>query len=283
MQKFLWLLSLFCLLACEPPQHFDEEDEDMAKRYPNIADDRRQPAVPRVAVITPRTGGWSGDNQLGYQAKYGPDQRGTQTILKLDEWGPPEVWTVSLFVDQKFAQFDGFDIKALINFGAGGSTQVVKMDWLNGAQISLPMNAINVQAIFESVDVTTEGAGLSIGVQVARGARGGTTPPILTLAATMTFAGGGSIDIFELPAFAKYAVLVPTSTLAGDLTSFFADTNFLIAGTGNTIGTQTTAIAQGSRAVGSELRVPIAAGTRFVVVRNGGAAYGATLYCELDG
>jgi hypothetical protein len=278
MQKFLWLLIL-TLLGCEPPL----SEDDMAKKYPNITDDRRQPAVPRVATITPRTGGWSGDNQLGYQAKYGPDRRNTQTILKMDEWGPPEIWTISLFVDQKFESFDGFNISARINFGVGGSTQVIEMDWLNGAQISLPMNAVNVEALFESVDVTTEGAGLSVGVQLARGTRGGTQPPIKTLAATRTFAGGGSIDIFELPLFAKNAVLVPTGTLAGELTSFFADTNFLIVGTGNSIGTVTTANAQGSRAVGMELRVPVVAGTRFVVVRNGGAAYDATLYCELEG
>jgi hypothetical protein len=209
MRYLLLILTIFSL-ACEPPQTF--KDDDMGRKYPPIA----QPpgmGVPIFAAITPRSGGWSGDNQLGYESKYGPDRRQTQTVLKLDEWGPPDVWTVSLFQRQKFTVNDGLGIKARINFGAGGSTQVYEMDWLNGAQVSLPMNAINVEAIFRDVDVTTEGQGLSVGVQLARGRRGGNAPPRFTIAERLAVPAGTTSAVFLLPAFAS-AVYVQPITLA---------------------------------------------------------------------
>jgi hypothetical protein len=188
-----------------------ESDDPMARKYPTIQNPPPNGLV-QVATVIPRAGGWSGDNQLGYQAKYGPDKRGTQTILKLDEWGPPDVWTISLSLEQKFAASDGVGVVARIGFGAGGSTQVIHMDWANGAQISLPMNAINVQAVFRDVDVTTEGRGLSLGVQLARGRRGGNQPPRYTIAERLVVDVGTS-PVFELPAFAS-AVYVQPITLA---------------------------------------------------------------------
>lgn len=262
----------------------------MAKKYPSIADDRRQPLVPRTGIIVPRNGGWSGDNQLGYQAKYAPDARGTQTILKLDEWGPPEIWTVSLYLLQKFQTFNGFAIKARLNFGAGGSTQIVEMDWLNGSQISLPMNALNVMALFDDVDVATEGAGLTLGVQISRGPRGGDSYPTNTVAefieanntAHPTFAGIFG-DVYALPAFAKNVVLMPCDQVSF-ATFYTADTRMTLL-SGNTAGIITTASIDGTRAVGGLLRLPVSGQARFINVRyaGGGLLPRYSLYAELAG
>lgn len=172
------ILVLMLLAGCSgPPQAFDEQNpeetaDDMSK-YPRI-----QPAphgVPQVAAVTPRTGGWSGDNQLGYELPFAPDANNRQTVLKLDEWGPPEIWTVSLGIRYKGLTSDTqtFDVAAQINFGAGGATQVVEMDWLNGARIALPMNAVNVVAKYDIKPGFTPPADLYLSVMLSRGTYAG--------------------------------------------------------------------------------------------------------------
>lgn len=211
------LLASLLVVGCAYDVDEEESTDDTTTRT------NRNPAVlpapaqgmPQIVSTIPREGIWSGYNQLGFEAKYGPDRRQTQTILKLDEWGPPEVWTVSLFLLQKLESFNGFGVTTRINFGAGGSTQVVEIDWLNGAQISLPMNAINVQALFSDIDVTTEGAGLSLGVQLARGTRGGLRGPVRTIAEDITVGALAQSAVFEIPAFARAVYAVSTAKLTG--------------------------------------------------------------------
>lgn len=100
-------------------------------------------------------GHWSGGErpnypQLGEEQAFAPDANSRQTILKADELGPPEVYTITLGIFYSEQDWPGtgraFEVEAEINFGAGGATQVVKIDWVQGAQISLPMSAVNVVA-----------------------------------------------------------------------------------------------------------------------------------------
>jgi len=274
--KYLLLLLTLLLAGCEPPQTFEEDD--MAQKYP-----RTLPApvagVPQVAIITPRNGGWSGDNQLGYEAKYGPDRRQTQTILKLDEWGPPEVWTVSLFMNQKLEAFSGFAATARINFGAGGSTQVIEIDWINGQQISLPMNAVNVEAIFSDVDVTTEGAGLSLGVQLSRGSRGGTRAPVKTIAENIIVTSLGNSPVFRIPNFARAVYAVSTGGTANDIDDPLIK---LITLTGNFSANVAGTIDGVACSAGVGL--PVVGQAKFVRLSNGtGADVSVTLYAEVEG
>lgn len=222
--------------------------------------------VPQVAAITPRNGGWSGDNQLGYEAKYGPDRRQTQTILKLDEWGPPEVWTVSLFLRGDFLNFDGFGVRARINFGAGGSTQVYECDWINGSQVSLPMNAINVEAIFQDVNVATEGRGLSLGVQLSRGTRGGTETPRYTLAERLSVPAGTVSSAIELPDFASEVYVTPVGN--ANVPRVYAADQFLELVRGST--SLTSASIDGTR-LGLGIKLPVAGQARAVRYRNDSA------------
>ncbi len=286
--RYLLLLAVLCLVGCEPPQSF--EDDDMTNRNPMIA-----PApihgIPQVAPVIPRDGLWSGYNQLGYQAKYGPDDRGTQTILKLDTWGPPEVWTISLFIKGSFASFNGFNIKATINFGAGGSTQIYKCDWLNGTQISLPMNAVNVVADFSDVDIVTEGKSMQVGVQLARGARGGTRPPILTFLQGETLfktpSADNSTENFELPAFARRVVALPGAMTAAERAIWFSTTTELNLLSGNAIGTINTGQISGDMpSENGAIVAPVSGASRLFNLANLSAAQDiiiGSLYVELDG
>lgn len=155
----------------------------MGKKYPSVADDRRQPIVPRVASVVPRNGGWSGDNQLGSVVSFQRNARATQTILKMDEWGPPEMWTVSLCINERPASgLFVFDVEAEINFGVGGATQTLKCDWNVGTQISVVMNAVNVVARYRSVSIGIAEDALKLSVQIARGGRATSgIPPVYTV------------------------------------------------------------------------------------------------------
>jgi len=272
------VFALVCLLACEPVQSFaDESAPTLSKKYPGPTDG----LVQNVPAI-PRTGGWSGDNQLGRLAKYGPDQRATQSILKLDEWGPPEIWTVSLFVKEDFRLFNGFDIKARLNFGAGGSTQPYICDWVNGAQISWPMNAVNVEAIFANVDVATEGAGLSIGAQLARGSRGGTAAPRLTIAENLIVVHGTNSETFDIPAFATRILFIPSDI--NSLGNFFAATTKIVLVSGDDSGAFDVAVGVGSHPDGGVIAVPVSGSARKVLVVNEAAGnIAGSLIAELEG
>jgi hypothetical protein len=161
--------------------------------------------VPPVAPVIPSSGWWTGNNQLGNEVAFAPDTNNRQTILKLEEWGPPEVWTVSLFLTHEIEAFNAFDVTAELDFGAGGATQIVQMDWVNGAQISVPMNAIDVIATFKNVDITTIGSGIRLGVQVGRGRRAGCAVPTLTMLDNVFLAANNVFpELVEIPAFAKH-------------------------------------------------------------------------------
>src|SRR3954449_11237526 len=131
--------------------------------------------LPPVATIVPRQGWWSSYPQLGEEQDFTPDAHNRQVILKADELGPPEVYTLTLGISYSEQDWPGssraFEVEAEINFGAGGATQVVRIDWVQGAQISLPMNAVNVVATY-NIDALAEPqppADLRLSVMVGRG------------------------------------------------------------------------------------------------------------------
>lgn len=131
---------------------------------------------------------WSGDNALGNVVDYAPDAQNRQSILKLDEWGPPEMWTISLGIDRPTPDYtyDGgwFEVKALISVGSGGSTQLIEVDWINGVQLSVPMNAVNVTAVYEfprGIPDLNMLAGLRLSVQIGRGTSASKYAPTRTI------------------------------------------------------------------------------------------------------
>lgn len=147
-------------------------------RYTNMLSNHPD-MVQAVPAMPMDNAAWSGSNSLGNVVDYAPDTDNRQMILKLDEWGPPEMWTVSLGIDRPAPGNSGeahwFEIKALIDFGVGGSTQRIEVDWINGTELTVPMNAISVNAVYENPTSLLEGMRLS--VQIARGTRAGAYAP----------------------------------------------------------------------------------------------------------
>lgn len=146
------------------------------------------PAPAHVICEEPKTGIWSGNSNLGIEAPFAippPGQVPTrQTILKMPEWGFPETWTISLGIESKpvfRSAFNGRNITAIIEFGVGGFTQTIVVDWKLGTQITLVTNSINVIAEFASVDVDLGEGDFKLSVQLCRGNR-----PSSALAPTKT-------------------------------------------------------------------------------------------------
>jgi len=150
--------------------------------------------------------------------------------LKADELGPPEVYTITLGVSYSEQDWPdagrAFEVEAEINFGAGGATQVVKIDWLQGAQISLPMNAVNVVATYniDAVAAPQPPADLRLSAMLGRGPALGksqwTDPTPFPLVAL------GQTPPRRIAAFASRVRVIATSPAGADL--IFTAGNFLI-------------------------------------------------------
>jgi hypothetical protein len=140
----------------------DDRLAQAAKKFAN-AD-----SVQKIQLAYPRTGVWSGSNQLGVELPFDPNTDHAQTILKMDEWGMPQIWTVSLGVRFEHELVDGefFDCTAEIDFGSGGMIQSFDVDWVDGTQLSLPCNFINVRARWNDL-ARFLGLGVPGGVKVS--------------------------------------------------------------------------------------------------------------------
>lgn len=179
-------------------------------RWLNFLNPRSNRLASRTILTAPAWGTetpWSGSNNLGNIVYYNPDVNNRQSILKLDEWGPPEMWTVSLFREHR-PPLSGTDywITAEISFGAGGSTQTIEVDWLTGTMLSVPMNAISVTAKFSSFNLAgfpiAPADKLRLGAQIARGVRGGSRAPTLSKRLGIIAPGTTGVPV-EIPAFTR--------------------------------------------------------------------------------
>lgn len=282
MKHFLFFLLLL-LGACEPALESDRfgDEDPMARTLENKPVNKHVSELPAVVPVTPSNGSWSGNNQLGTETKFAPDSNNRQTVLKLDEWGPPEIWTVSLYIRDDLQTFNGLDIAAIVEFGAGGSTQTIELDWSNGTQISLPMNAVNVIAVVRSVTAfNSEGPGLHLGVQLSRGRRGGSIPPRFTIASAVVMPIAG-IQTFQIPNFAKNVVLIADDL--GSTSKLYNVGVDVAANTGLPSGGTDVAVLDGTQLLSGN-KLPVIGGARSVIVTNGsGASFTYSIYAELDG
>lgn len=223
----------------EPGYNQDEVfDSQFERRAHEI---QRTPGPEQAIPIIPaKRGPWTGNNQLGIQRKFAPDDNNRQTILKLDEWGFPETWTLCLGLDFDHLQWNptpgfsaSFDVTAVIDFGIGGVMQTVEMDWVNGASIVLPMNAVNVIAQY-NLDVATEAFGaseppldLKLRASIARGVLSQTEP-------TRTYRSAREEGVFslDLPPFARELRVFPIAGEDTSIYSFFAQSGTIRFNTG---------------------------------------------------
>lgn len=179
---------------------------------------------PEMLMCVPPSPGistaWSGSPNLGSLCDYEPDVNGNQTILKLDEWGYPEVWTLTLTLDHgEYEDFPGTsvgaEITAVVTYGTGGASHTIEMDWNDGARISLPMDSIQVNAKY---NLTTDAFGqiipppdLRLGAQIARGACKSTARLTRRIRYLPSNVGDSTIAIGEVPTMASEFSLFNTN------------------------------------------------------------------------
>jgi hypothetical protein len=220
--RLILLLSVL-LFACSSPPHIEREplmydDEYFDDSYVPLHDDpldrARGPAVPVgrgvVSPVEARNGPWSGDNQLGFTLPFAPDAENRQTILKLDEWGMPQVWSIMLGRTQFDGEVGELDVKAELEIGCGGTTQRVRVDWINGTVIRAPMNALNVIARYDFAVGGVILDGLRLTATLGRGTVGGLPPTYSVEVPEIDPAALG--DLLELPPFAKSVDFVKRSS-----------------------------------------------------------------------
>jgi hypothetical protein len=182
-------------------------------------------------------GPWTGNNNLGSQTFLRPDPTGgafnptqIQEVFKMPEWGFPQLWTLALLITYPTSSgAQGSLIQAEIEYGAGGTTQKILIDWINGTMLTLPMNAVSVRAIFPNGFFGDDDVFVS--VICVRGSRPGGTDsaPITTLFENGLIlpAGAGSAS-FPLPRFTKRVKLYSRfSATAADLANFYSVNNIV--------------------------------------------------------
>lgn len=178
--------------ACMMPVGEDMKVEDAPVIY-------KPDGIPAVAPITPKHGWWSGNNQIGYEVGFEPNAQNRQTVLKFDERGPPKIYTVSLGMTH--GSVTGvFAVRAILQFGSGGVVQEVTIDWLEGAAITLPFNALNVIA-FYTAGAASIPANLRLRVNIAEGTSLHAMPTFTQNVSWLP--GGFATPLPKVPNFAK--------------------------------------------------------------------------------
>lgn len=280
---FLYELGEDANVRLEPGYNQDEIFDDQFER--RSREIQRTPSASNaVNVIPSKQGPWSGNNQLGIERAFAPDADNRQTILKLDEWGFPEMWTLCLGLND-FSHIQdpfpiAFEVTALLEFGSGGVVQQVEVDWLNGTCITLPMNALNVVASYSQgtgEGTTSIPADLRLRATLVRGRSHFARPT-----RTVRFVQGQTSC--RIPPFAKNAFMAPNLSLPG-LTpfSFYSSGNYAelsaLENGASVISAPfltsqfVSSIDVTHSLVGSPQTVPIPPFARFLNTRNAAGAY----------
>jgi len=237
----------------------------------------------KVSLAYPRKGIWSGNNQLGVELPFELDADRMQTIFKMDEWGFPEVWTISLSIALPRDLIVGqiFDVIGEVSFGSGGIVQTFEVDWVEGTIFSLPMNAINVRARWSDL-ATIQGVpppeGIRISVIAAKGsirhARATRTGYFGALAAGASFQNPFVVPpIFPaIPTFAKSVVVTPGSAAAAAI--LYSPTTELWFLTNDNTGVPNIIQSVPGTFLGptASFKIPIPANARYYSIFNGGGA-----------
>jgi len=227
-----------------------------------------------VVPIIPEHGYWTANNNLGSVATFEPDQTGRQMMLKLPEWGPPDLWTVSLGMDFRSDAVFGGDRFALLGeilIGVGGATQSFEVDWLQGTRFTAPMNSISVTAL--KLEIVTAVEPLILSVMMSRYASG--TSSIGATRTLGTSASAGSVGgPVKVPRFARTAQILPvtpgSTTLANDDLIFAATSEYRFR-TDLTGAANYAAVYTGNNLAARGGRIIVPPTGNFFEVFNGGA------------
>lgn len=152
---------------------------------------------------------WSGNNELGHEAAFAPDSNNRQMVLKLGEWGEPQVWTVMLgmtYNPELLSAASFFDVVAEVQAGVGGTVQEFEVDWCEGTQFSCPFNGLNVTARYSIVsgsptlDVPSD---LKLRATVGRKPFASCMAPTRSILTPLIAAGTFTTEPIVIPKFAR--------------------------------------------------------------------------------
>lgn len=133
--------------------------DDFTMRAARMRARSQPPGVPPMFPLPMRNHPlWSGNSELGGEVPFAADANNRQMVLKLEEWGEPQVWTCMLglvYSPALLSTTSFFDLTAEVVAGVGGVTQQFEVDWGEGTQFSCPMNALNITARYTVIGGTT--------------------------------------------------------------------------------------------------------------------------------
>lgn len=197
------------------PDHSHPMIDDFALRAQRQRAAQQPPGVPPVFPLPMRNHPmWSGNNELGQEQEFQLDANNRQTILKMNEWGFPQVWNVKLGMQVRDEDFDANDltaIYAIVQAGAGGTVQEFEIDWNDGVSFNCAFNALTIIAARGGAANIPPNLRLraSIGTREVSSGLPVRTVPVGVVAAAATSSR------FRVPAFARRMWLFNQSAVAG--------------------------------------------------------------------
>lgn len=249
---------------------FDDQFLRRAREIHRIPNDLKP-----VHVVPMKNGPWSGNNQLGILQPFEANAQNQQTILKLDEWGFPRIWTVHLAMDFNDAISSTFEVVAKVLAGVGGNTIEFEVDWSRGASFSFAFNALNVVASYSTTTDLPDDLklGVLIGHNQLPGAR-----PTRTFTNLLFLAGGN--QVIKVPKFAKYYRVLPVTL--GVQIPYQAGVTFELLGSGSGAIFKSAFDGTNYFTFNPSGKVPIPGGTEKLFINNASANnFQATVEFEL--
>lgn len=225
-----------------PPDGGDHLFEDQFERRAAEID-RTPNGTQPVVLVEQKYGPWTANNQFGSEKPFAAVANNNESILKLPEWGFPQVWSVMLSSTTEDDDAD-YTVIASVEAGVGGITDTFEVDWQPGITFSVVANALNITARYEIT--TSLPSDLRLRAMVGREPLNGNAP-------TRTFRGtaaAGARTEFVIPKYAKSVVVLPGPTPNNDIYNALTDYEMTVSpGTGLTVnvtGAQLLAFGNGN-------------------------------------
>lgn len=189
-----------------------------------------------VETIEPSRGWWTQAGKFGFRAQLQVDQivEGLQIPLfeNLALPGPPAPWWVQFFRFDRALDTEEssslFELRGRVLYGVGGITNVIECDVMQGIQLPIVCNSINVSLVPYNprpFDEFTPGP-VTVGAVIGKGGGAGALPPTYTTPFEQQVGATPLVMTVPLPDFARSICLHTTepdaSALAGATLAFLS-------------------------------------------------------------
>lgn len=216
----------------DEPDMFDDDYMALEGRELRMQP-KRVRGTPKTRTMFPRKGEWSNSQELGQTQAFGPDENNRQVILKMEPWGMPKTWCISLGMQFTPTDDMNFQVVAEILTGAGGTVQQLEVDWQNGTRFAICGNTIQIAARYD-VALPDDAVGPNLIVppdlrlSATVGEYAGTAFPQPTRTVALYLEGtedttkvpifpGSRSQYVRIPPYATTVSLIPSDTFANNL------------------------------------------------------------------